>query len=141
LAAQWTALDDVVAIAHYFILGMKVYSSLAAAVTAIIEMASIRAVELTMQSIAIQLPFMAEDNPGRLQLSSIRRWLGRTHGVTDRLPVFDGVTAINSYKHDLRARINALNAIRLHQYYSINHSVPGAHRLAGNLMDKILTSN
>jgi len=74
-----------------------VYSSLAAAVTAI-EMASTRAVELTIQCIAIQLPFVAEDNPGWLQLSLIRRWLGRTHGVTDRLPVFDGVTAINNYK-------------------------------------------
>jgi len=65
---------------------------------AAIETASTRAVELTIQCIAIQLPFVAEDNPGWLQLSSIRRWLGRTHGVTDRLPVFDGVTAINNYK-------------------------------------------
>jgi len=104
LAAQWDALDGIVAIGPSFILGIKVYSSLAAVVTAI-EMASTRAVELTVQSIAIQFPFVAEDNPGRLQLSSIRRWLGRTHGVTDRLPVFDGVTAVNNYKNDLRTII------------------------------------
>jgi len=104
-------------------------------------MASTRAVDLMVQSIAVQLPFIAEDNLGRLQLSSIRRWLGRTHGVTDRLPVFDGVTVINDYKNDLRTRINTLKAIRLYQYYPISHPVPAAHRFAGNLMDKILTSN
>jgi len=140
LAAQWDALDGIAAIGHSFILGIKVYSSLAAAVTAI-EMASTRTVELTIQSIAIQLPFMAEDYPGRLQLSSLRRWLGRTHGVTDRLPVLDGVTAINNYKNDLRTRMNTLKAIRLHQYYPINHLVPTAHRLAASLIDKILTSD
>jgi len=92
VAAPWDVLDSIVAIAHYFILlGMKVYPSLAA-VTANVKMRSTRAVELTAKSIAIQLPFMAEDNPGRMQLSSIRRWLSRTHGVTDRLPVFYGVT-------------------------------------------------
>jgi len=35
LAAQWDVLDSIVAIAHSFILGIKVYSALAAAVTAI----------------------------------------------------------------------------------------------------------
>jgi len=57
---QWDVLDSIVAIAHSFILGIKVYPALAAAVTAI-EMASTKAVELTVQCIAIQLPFMAED--------------------------------------------------------------------------------
>jgi len=140
LAAQWDALDGIVAIGHSYILRIKVYSSLAAAATAI-EMTSARAVELTVQSIAIQLPFVAEDNPGRLQLSSIRRWLGRTHGVTDRFPVFDGVTAVNNYKNDLKTRINTLKAIRLHQYHPISPMVPTAHRLARNLMDKVFTNN
>jgi len=82
--------------AQSFIPGIKVYPALAASVKAI-EMASTRAVELTIQCISIQLPFMAEDNPGRWQLPSIRRWLGRTHGVTDRLPVFDGVITISGF--------------------------------------------
>jgi len=67
LAAQCNILDGIVAIAHLFLLGIMVYSSLAAAVTAI-ETASISAAEYTVQSIAIQLPFIAEDNPGRLLL-------------------------------------------------------------------------
>jgi len=81
LAAQWSSLDDVITIAHVFILGVKVYPLLAMAVTAI-ELASTRAVALTVQSIMVQFPLMAEDNPGRIQLSSVRRWLSRSHGVT-----------------------------------------------------------
>jgi len=61
LAAQWSSLDHIITIAHVFILGVKVYPSLAMAVTAI-ELASTRAVELTIQSIKVQLPLMAEDN-------------------------------------------------------------------------------
>lgn len=72
---------------------------------------------------------MAEDNPGKMQLSSIGRWLGRTHGVTDRLPVFDGVTTINGYKNDLRTRISTIKGTRLHQYYPTSHPVLTAHRL------------
>jgi len=140
LAAQWDALDGILAIGHSFILGIKVYSLLAAAVIAI-EMASTRAVELTVQSIAIQLPFVAEDNPGRLQLSSLRRWLGHTQGVTDRLPVFDGFTTTDGYKNDLRSRIITIKAIRLHQYYPTSHPMPTAHCLAASLFDKILTSD
>jgi len=34
-----------------------------------------------------------------------------------------------------------LKAIRRHQYYPISHPVPTAHRLGGNLMDKVLTNN
>jgi len=34
-----------------------------------------------------------------------------------------------------------MKAQRLHQYYQTNHPVPAAHRLPGNLVDKILTSN
>jgi hypothetical protein len=78
-----------------------------------------------VQSIAIHPSFMAEDDPGRLKSSSIRRWLDRTHGVIDRLPVFDGYTAVNNYKNDLRARINTLKATKLHQYYPT--SQPGAN--------------
>jgi len=84
---------------------------------------------------------MAADNPGRLQLSSIRRWLGHAHGVTDRLPVFDGVTTINGYKNDLKTRISSIKAIRLYQYYPTSHPVPTTHRLAASLIDKILTSD
>jgi len=87
LASQWSLLDDVVSIAYLFILGIEVYPSVGMAVTAI-ELASTRAVELTVQSIVLQLPLMAEANPVRLQLSSMRRWLSRAHGVTSRLPTF-----------------------------------------------------
>jgi len=80
LAPQWSILDETIVIAHQFILGTRVYPALGAAITAV-EMASTRAVELTVQAMTIQLPLMALENPGRFALSAIRRWLGYAHGV------------------------------------------------------------
>jgi len=147
VATQWSSLDDIITIVHVFILGVKVYPSLAMAVTAI-ELASTKAVELTILSIMVQLPLMAEHNPGQMQLSSVRRWLSRSHGVTISLPAFGDTTAIraNPYpnpprQNTLRNQINAMKVQILHQYYPTNHPVPFLHRIPGNLMNKILLSD
>jgi len=39
------------------------------------------------------------------------------------------------------AQINTLKVQTLHRYYPKNHPVPIPHRISGNLMDKILTSD
>jgi len=66
-----------------------------AAITAI-EMASTRAVELTVQAMTIQLPLMALENPGRFALFAIRRWLGYAHSVTRYLDGMMGIVLITS---------------------------------------------
>jgi len=116
-----------------------VCSVLGAAITAV-EMASTRAVELTVQAMTIQLPSMAVENPGRFALSAIWRWLGYAHGVTRYLPIFSDRNSIDSFKNAVRSQIQASKAIRLQRYYTSNHPVPIDHRITGNLMDKILTT-
>jgi hypothetical protein len=140
LSTQWKILDSITNLAHRFILGLKIYPKLSAALTSI-ESICTRGVELALQMKTIQLPFIALDNPLTTATSTMRTWLYHNHEITRSFPIQSQSTTKQQHKEGIRTHLRNLKELRLRSFYPQNHPVTGSNRISRTNIDKILTSN